>query len=84
MAKHQKTLERIQTKPTPSDIRWDELKAMLQWLGFECLKKKGVRRKFYHRPTQALICCHQPHPDPCVDKGCIDDVVETLTIHGLI
>ncbi len=37
------------------------------------LKSKGggSGRKFYHKGKDALICCHQPHPNPCVDKGCI-------------
>lgn len=84
MSKHGKTLARIQTKPTPADIRWDDLKNMLENMGFKYLKKSGSRRKFFHAQTQTLISCHEPHPDPCVDKGCVNDVVDILKVNGFI
>lgn len=84
MTKHDKTLVRIQAKPTPADVRWADLKSMLESMGFKYIKNKGARRKFFHGQTQTLISCHEPHPDPCVDKGCLNDVVEILKINGFI
>lgn len=71
-------------KPTPADVKWDDMKAALEWLGYKTLNNDGSRRKFFHKEKDALIICHCPHPSPDVDKGCIDDVVEHLRTYGLI
>lgn len=84
MSKHQKALERLRAKPVPSDIKWSELKAVLEHLGYEVITNSGSRRKFVHRQTKALIICHEPHPSPNVDKGCIAAVVSHLEAHGFI
>lgn len=84
MSKHQKALERLCAKPTPSDIKWQDLKGVLEHLGYDLLTNSGSRRKFVHRTTKALIICHEPHPSPTVDKGCVADVVEHLRMHGYI
>ncbi|EKT4102128.1 type II toxin-antitoxin system HicA family toxin [Stenotrophomonas maltophilia] len=85
--KHDKTLQRMQTRPPPQDISWEELTALLRHLGYVQLKNGrtgGSRRKFHHKEKDALISCHQPHPQPNVDKGCIVDVVEHLTAFGFL
>jgi predicted RNA binding protein YcfA (HicA-like mRNA interferase family) len=84
MSKHQKALERLRAKPPAADIKWNELKTVLEHLGYEMLKNNGSRRKFVHRGTKALIICHEPHPSPDVDKGCIVDVVAHLEANGFI
>ena len=65
-------------------MKWQELKAVLEHLGYALLKNTGSRRKFYHGGKKALIICHEPHPTPNVDKGCIADVVEHLRANGFI
>lgn len=82
MAKHHKVLDKLCAKPPAADIKWDELKGLLEHLGYTMLKNSGSRRKFFHKEKNALICCHQPHPSPDVDKGCIADVAEHLKTHG--
>jgi len=47
-------------------------------------KNSGSRRKFYNKNKDALIICHEPHPQPTVDKGCIADVIEHLKTYGFI
>ena len=84
MSKHQKALEKLCAIPPAADIKWLELKGVLEHLGYEMLKNSGSRRKFYHPVKKALIICHQPHPSPSVDKGCISDVVEHLKANGFI
>ncbi len=84
MSKHQKALRRLCAIPPAADIKWLELKAVLEYLGYKMLKNSGSRRKFFHDGKQALIICHQPHPSPNVDKGCVVDVVEHLRIYGFI
>ena len=84
MSKHQKALERLCATPPASDIKWQELKGVLEHLGYTMLKNSGSRRKFFHHEKKALIICHQPHPSPNVDKGCIADVIEHLKTNGFI
>lgn len=84
MAKHDKTLLKLSAKPTPADIKWNELKGLLEHLGYRALNNDGARRKFFHQGKDALIICHRPHPSPDVDKGCIDDVVEHLKKYEFI
>lgn len=84
MAKHDKTLEKLCAKPTPASIKWDELKSLLEHLGYKMLPGSGSRRKFFHEGKQLLICLHQPHPSPDVGKSSIDDVVEHLKTNGFI
>ena len=84
MSKHQKALNRLRARPPASDFKWSELKTILEHLGYEMLKGSGSRRKFFHPVSKALISCHQPHPSPNVDKGCIVDVVTHLEAYGLI
>lgn len=84
MAKHQKALDKLCAQPPSADIKWSELKGVLEHLGYTLLTGKGSRRKFFHKGKNALIICHQPHPSPDVDKGCIADVVEHLKTFGFI
>jgi predicted RNA binding protein YcfA (HicA-like mRNA interferase family) len=84
MSKHQKALLKLCSVPPPSDIKWSELKGVLEHLGYVMLNKSGSRRKFFHREKNALISCHEPHPSPDVDKGCIADVIDHLKTHGFI
>jgi hypothetical protein len=84
MARQQKTLERIQAKPTPSDLRWEELRALLEWLGYRMLKGDGARRKFVHQETKAVLALHEPHKPATVGKKCLDSVVQFLKDKGHI
>jgi len=84
MTKHRKALEKLCSKPPSSDIKWDELKSVLEHLGYTMLKGSDSRRKFYHKDRDALIVCHAPHPSPNVDKGCIADVIEHLKTYEFI
>lgn len=84
MSKHGKALAKLCANPPSADLKWDELKAVLEQLGYTMIKGGGSRRKFYHKDKNALIICHQPHPTPSVDKGCIVDVIAHLKTHSFI
>lgn len=84
MSKHQKALAKLCSTPPAADIKWDELKAVLEHLGYEMLKNSGSRRKFVHPVKKAVIICHEPHPSPEVDKACIKDVVAHLKANSFI
>lgn len=84
MSKHEKNLARLCSTPTPANIKWDELAGVLKYLGFTLVKGGGARRKFFHKEKDVLISCHEPHPSPDVDKGCVADVVQHLKDHKFI
>ena len=84
MTKQQKALARLTAIPVPANIKWDELKSVLEHLGYVTLNGSGSRRKFFHAAKDDLIICHAPHPSPNVDRGCVADVVEHLRRVGFI
>jgi len=84
MSKQEKALEKLCRTPTPANLKWDELRTALSSLGYQMLTGKGSRRKFVHKDTKAIISCHEPHPSPDVDKGCIADIVAHLKEHAFI
>ncbi|MFZ2208131.1 MAG: type II toxin-antitoxin system HicA family toxin [Porticoccaceae bacterium] len=84
MSKHQKALERLCSSPPAASIKWQELKGVLEHLGYKMLKGSGSRRKFFHPEKNDLIICHQPHPSPNVDKARVTDVIEHLKANGFI
>lgn len=84
MSKHEKNLAKLLASPPPSDFKWDDLVSILKHLGYKPINNSGSRRKFHHKDRDLLIACHEPHPNPNVDKGCIVDVVEHLQTNGVI
>ena len=84
MSRQEKLILKLKAKPTPSNIKWDELKAVLKHLGFEMLANKGSRRKFGHKETKEIIILHEPHPQPEVKTYVIKQVVEQLQMSGKI
>lgn len=84
MSTHDKALAKLCALPTPASFKWSDLKKVLEHLGYVMLTGAGSRRKFFHTGKNLLIICHQPHPSPDVDKGCIADVVAHLHANGLI
>ena len=84
MSKKSKALEKICKSPTPASVKWEELRTALEGLGYTVLNGSGSRRKFFHTETKDIISCHEPHPSPDVDKGCLDAVITHLREQGLV
>lgn len=76
MARKEKLFARLLSRP--NDFTWNELKRLLEGLGFELLKNKGSKRKFIHREKEVLIILHEPHPDKIIKMYIIDQVIEKL------
>lgn len=83
LGKHDKLRDKLKLRPPPSDVRWDELVALLESYGYKKLNGKGSRRKFHEPHSDALIICHEPHPSPVMDKGAIVAIDEHLGNRGL-
>jgi predicted RNA binding protein YcfA (HicA-like mRNA interferase family) len=84
MAQADKTIEKIKAKPTPSNIKWDELVVALKHLGYKEITNSGSRRKFFNVEMNNLISLHRPHPGNEVKPCFIKQVREKLEEIGLI
>jgi hypothetical protein len=79
--KHQKTLERIFSRPTSSNIKWSEIESLLLGLGAEISERAGSRigvRLFGDRRV-----FHRPHPSPDTDKGAVASIRKWLEKNGV-
>jgi len=84
MGRKEKLLARLQERP--KDFKWEELKNVLESLGYiqrKPGKTGGSRRRFVH-PAAPAITLHKPHPDRNVKMYVINDVLEFLKKEGLI
>ncbi|MYA34667.1 MAG: type II toxin-antitoxin system HicA family toxin [Gemmatimonadales bacterium] len=80
-SKHRKTLERAHGKPTPSDIRWDEVRAMLQACDVQVLERSGSRVGL--RKKNERIVIHRPHPRSVVGRETVRDIAAFLRAAGV-
>ena len=76
MSKKDKLEARLKT--IPKDFTWGELKSLLKFRGFDLLKNKGSRRKFYHVTHKLLLIIHDPHPGNILKEYNVVDTVEIL------
>lgn len=72
----------MESTPTPSNIKWDELVAALASLGYKKLEGSGSRVKFYHEKDKDVISLHKPHPGNEVKCPYVKEVIEHLYLHG--
>ena len=84
MAQADKIIEKFKAKPTPSNVKWDELVLALKHLGYTVILGKGSRGKFYCAEKDNVISLHKPHPGNEVKPCYIKAVRETLEEIGLI
>ena len=80
--KKKKLLDRFLS--VPADFTWNELTALLFFLGYIEIKKgktAGSRRKYIDRNNHLLLL-HKPHPGNVVKKYAIAQVIETLKETG--
>lgn len=86
MSQIKKIIAKLQKKPTPKDVTWDELIKVLNHFGFKALpagKTGGSRRKFINE-NKTIISLHEPHPRKELKKYQIDQVLEILKEERLI
>jgi predicted RNA binding protein YcfA (HicA-like mRNA interferase family) len=84
MANVEKIIDRIRTRPTPTNIKWDELVLVLKHLGYRMLNNDGSRRRFHHEHLDHVICLHRPHPGNEVKAAYIRLVRDTWENMGMI
>ena len=84
MSKKEKLLEKLKSKP--KDFTYDELKTLLNYLGFYEYNKgktSGSRVKFFNRYDVKLEL-HRPHPSNVLKPYQINDVINILKKEGIL
>lgn len=79
--KHRRTLTRVFQKPTPADIRWEDLEAMLLACGVKIVERAGSRVGLIKDGHRMVV--HRPHPKPSVGRATVRDVAAFLKAAGV-
>ncbi|WP_034455726.1 type II toxin-antitoxin system HicA family toxin [Buttiauxella noackiae] len=79
--KHQGTLKQVFSKPTASNIKWQDVEMLIVALGGEVSSGNGSRVRFLLNGSIARF--HRPHPSPDTDKGAIVNLREWFESIGV-
>ena len=79
--KHQRTLERIFTRPTSGNVQWRDVEALFVELGAEVSEREGSRVAVVL--FEEVRVFHRPHPSPNTDKGAVASIRKWLEQHGV-
>lgn len=74
--RHQRTLERMQTTPTPADIRWVEIESLLSALDVKLVERAGSRVQLV-KGTESIVV-HKPHPRPATRRDTVRDITKFI------
>lgn len=83
MTKFEKALERLKT--IPKDFTYDEMKSLLEHLGFEEINKgktSGSAVSFVRTRDKRIFMFHKPHPGNIVKPCYIKKLVKLLDESG--
>ena len=80
--KQRRTLESIFDLPTPTNLAWSDIEALLVGLGFSVKEAAGSRVRFSR--NQAVIVVHRPHPRKEAKQYIVRDVRDFLKENGII
>ena len=84
MAKHEKLVKRLLTRP--KDFTWREVQRLMSGFGYAELSKgktSGSRVQFYQQGRKP-VDLHKPHPSPYLKTYAIKDLIDQLKQEGLI
>ena len=79
--KHQRTLARVFARPTPADIRWTDIEAMLLAAGVEVAERAGSRVLLKKGAERMIV--HRPHPGPGTGRATVRDIAAFLEAAGV-
>jgi len=80
-SRHRRTLERICAEPSPADLRWREIEALLRAAGAEISEGAGSRIRVVLAGVRAVL--HRPHPGPETTRGLVRAVRDFLAAVGV-
>ena len=81
-AKHRRTLARIYQRPTPADIKWQELINALEYYRVEVVERKGSRVGLRMGDERTVV--HRPHPGSATGRATVRDIADFLKAAGVI
>lgn len=82
MGKHEKLLERLNTRP--KDFTFQELTTLLSSFGYVLNQKSNGSRVRFEHETLPPILMHKPHPTPVLKQYQVDGVLELLQQENLL
>lgn len=80
-AKHGRTLTRVYERPTPADIRWEEMESLLRASGVEVVERSGSRVGLSKGSERIVM--HRPHPRPTIGRATARDIAAFLKVVGV-
>ena len=80
-AKHRRTLQSMCARPTPTDIRWADIVAMLEAAGVEVSERSGSRVLLKKGAERMIV--HRPHPAPATSRGTVRAIAAFLHAAGV-
>ena len=80
-SRHRRTLGRIFAEPTPTDLRWRDIEALLGAAGAEVSEGAGSRVRVALAGVRAVF--HRPHPGPETRRGLVRAVQDFLAAAGV-
>ena len=79
--KHRRTLENMFKRPTPANIRWHDIVALLNAAGVEVSQRSGSRVGLKRGRERMVV--HRPHPEPETGKKTVRDIAKFLKVIGI-
>jgi hypothetical protein len=76
-----RTLAQIFAQPTPADLRWSDIEAVLRAAGAEISEGRGSRVRVALKGVRAVF--HRPHPQPATKKAAVRAVRDFLVAAGV-
>ena len=80
-ARHLATLRRIFAEPTPANLRWRDIEALLRAAGADIREGAGSRVRVALNGIRAVF--HRPHPRPDANRGAVRAVRDFLAAAGV-
>ena len=79
--KHERTLERVFKRPTPANIRWNDIVALLNAAGVEMFERSGSRVGLKKGGERMVV--HRPHPEPDTGRQTVRAIASFLKTIGI-
>jgi len=80
-SRHRRTLAAVFTHPTPANVAWDDIEALLIAAGCRRIDGSGSRVKFENRGLIAAF--HRPHPAKEAKRYQVEDARQFLERIGV-